>query len=292
MKTDSGDGRGSISLNRYCRIPAPLERHSDLLPPSIQEVMRRIRSTLEPRNSAESVLHDQDKEAADAQTDTGEDLALHSTSMESRRSEVPVTTTPGDLSSERCNSPLADDHSKKTDGECSTTDRKPSKSSNKDRSMRRQSKEDGGKQQVKKKTSGDCQSSTTDRAQSKSSDRGLEGQEHEEAVQGRRREGTGQDKETRFLHGYKHSLHVVHTISHSLLPQLNWNCLCCHSEWNDHSLFCYLAKGLLGVLSQLVLLNIFVYVTVCLFLIQYIDYLIFLNQAYLLCFHFWYIHCG
>ena len=131
------------------------------------------------------------------------------------------------------NAPLADDHSKKTDGECSTTDRKPSKSSDggkKDRSMRRQSKEDGGKQQVKKKTSGDCQSSTTDRAQSKSSDRGLEGQKHEEAVQGRRREGAGQDKETRFLHGYKHGLHVVHTISHSLLPQLNWNCLCCHSE--------------------------------------------------------------
>ena len=46
------------------------------------------------------------------------------------------------------------------------------------------------------------------------------------------------------------------------------------------------------MLSQLVLLNIFVYVTVCLFLIQYIDYFIFLNQAYLLCFHFWYIHCG
>ena len=101
-----------------------------------------------------------------------------------------------------------------------------------------------------------------------------------------------EDVMPQFLYGYKHGLYVVHNISHSPLPQLNWNCLCCHSEWNDHSLFCYLAKGLPGVLRQLVLMYIFVYVTVCLFSIQFIDYLIFLNQAYLLCFHIYYIHCG
>ena len=144
---------------------------------SIQEVRRRIRSTLEPRNSAESVFHDQDNEAADAQTDTGDDLALRSTSTESEKSEVPVTKLlPQERSlQESCKSPLADDHSKKSDRECSTTDRKPSKSSDggkKDRSKRRQSKEDDGKEQVKKKTPGDCQSSTTDRKPSKSSDGG------------------------------------------------------------------------------------------------------------------------
>ena len=142
---------------------------------SIQEVTRRIRSTLEPRNSAESVFHDQDNGAADAQTDTGDDLALRSTSTESGQSEVPVTKSlPQERSlQERCKSPLADDHSKKSDRECSTTGRKPSKSSDggkKNRSTRRQSKEDDGKEQVKKKTPGDCQSSSTDRKPSKSSD--------------------------------------------------------------------------------------------------------------------------
>ena len=97
------------------------------------------------------MLHDQDKEAADAQTDTGDDLALHSTSMESGRSEVPVTKSLPQESSlqECCKSPLADDQSKKSDHECSTTDRKPSKSSDggeKVRSTRRQSKEDDGKE--------------------------------------------------------------------------------------------------------------------------------------------------
>ena len=141
---------------------------------SIQEVTRRIRSTLEPLNSAESVFHDQDNGAADAQTDTGDDLALRSTSTESGQSEVPVTKSlPQERSlQECCKSPLADDHSKKSDRECSTTGRKPSKSSDgKDRSTRRQSKEDGGKEQVKKKKPGDCQSSTTDR-EPKSSDGG------------------------------------------------------------------------------------------------------------------------
>ena len=142
---------------------------------SIQEVTRRIRSTLEPRNSAESVFHDQDNGAADAQTDTGDDLALRSTSTESGQSEVPVTKSlPQERSlQERCKSPLADDHSKKSDRECSTTCRKPSKSSDggkKNRSTRRQSKADDGKEQVKKKTPGDCQSSSTDRKPSKSSD--------------------------------------------------------------------------------------------------------------------------
>ena len=142
---------------------------------SIQEVTRRIRSTLEPRNSAESVFHDQDNGAADAQTDTGDDLALRSTSTESGQSEVPVTKSlPQERSlQECCKSPLADDHSKKSDRECSTTGRKPSKSSDggkKNRSTRRQSKEDDGKEQVKKKTPGDCQSCSTDRKPSKSSD--------------------------------------------------------------------------------------------------------------------------
>ena len=101
-----------------------------------------MQSTLEPRNSAECLLHDQDKEAANAPVDKRDDLALHSASRESGWSKVAVNK-PLPLGSslrEHRKSPLPDDFSKKlSDRECSAIEKEPSKSnegSEKDKSKK------------------------------------------------------------------------------------------------------------------------------------------------------------
>ena len=74
-----------------------------------------------------------------------------------------------------------------------------------------------------------------------------------------------------------------HNISHSPLPWLNWNCLLSHRVgWSLLVSVLYCRRFTRGATPVSAYVYYGLCYCVCLFLIQHIDNLIFLNQAYLL----------